>query len=511
MTDSTMSRRDLLKTGGALLAGAAMGGSGPAFAEKSKGPMKEYDQYDAVGLAELVARGDVSAEELLDTAIARCEAVNPTLNAVVIKLYEHARKAIRQGLPDGPLHGVPFLLKDLGIALAGTVTDDGSKLLAGHVENYNSTLTKRYQAAGLVIFGKTHSPELANSPSSESALYGKTHNPWNLDHSAGGSSGGTAAAVAGGIVPAGHGSDGGGSIRIPSSACGLFGMKVTRGRVPLGPPHYEERNGLSVAHALTRSVRDSALLLDISQGPDIGDPYPAPRRERPYFSEVGRDPGTLRIALLTESLQPVPVHPDCVKAAEQAATLCESLGHHVEHAKPEIDPADVVMAQGISGVVMAAEIVGAAEARLGRKARPDELEKITWEMVESGRKASALDMLGARRAIHRTGVALAKFHQHYDIILSPTLAIGPPNLGVLDLGGDMREFARVSNQMTAFTALYNVTGQPAMSVPLPFANADGLPIGAMFAARFGDEGTLYRLAGQLERARPWFHRLPQVG
>ncbi|MBY0400717.1 amidase, partial [Myxococcota bacterium] len=323
--------------------------SGARSASKSKPPTRfaEYRAHDALSLAQLVRRGDASPAELLELAIARAEAVDPRLTAIVVRHFERAREAAKKKMPDGPFTGVPWLLKDLAIAMAGTVTTEGSRLFSDARHEHDSTLTERFRAAGLVIFGKTHSPEFGGSPSSESALHGQTRNPWDRTRSAGGSSGGSAAAVAAGIVPAAHATDGGGSIRIPASACGLFGLKPTRGRVPMGPVIYEGWGGLSAAHCVSRSVRDSAALLDAVQGKAVGDAYAAPPRERPYLEEVGRKPGRLRIAWMKQPVTRVPVAPECEAAAARAAALCESLGHVVEEAAPAIDALAVYRGFGL--------------------------------------------------------------------------------------------------------------------------------------------------------------------
>ncbi len=513
MKDVLFTRRQMLKHGAVLTVGAGLGlsstrqaGSNPLVVESTT---DEYAEYDALGLAHLVARGEVSASELLEAAIRRTEAVNPKINAIVLKHYELARETIEAGLPDGPFKGVPFLLKDLGISLKGTITTHGSRFYQDHVASFNSTLVERYQRAGLVIFGKTHSPEFGGSPSSESTLFGATHNPWNLEHSAGGSSGGTAAAIAAGIVPAGHGSDGGGSIRIPASCCGLFGMKTTRGRVPLGPPDYETRTGLAVAHAISRSVRDNAALLDISQGADFGDPVLAPEPVGSYLKEVGAPVGRLRIALMRQPTIPVPVDPECVKAVDGAAKLCESLGHAVEEATPVLDVQDLYTAFGVSSDVVTAMKVSAREKELGRSVEESELEPLTWQRLQRGRKVTAVDHVRARKAFHLATRAVAEFQRRYDVILSPTMATQPAKLGVLALTNDREAFNREAAGTAAFTMLFNGTGQPAMSVPLHWS-AEDLPVGVMFAGRFGDEALLYRLAAQLEAERPWKDRRPLI-
>lgn len=498
-----LNRRNFLKASATTAAIAATAPFGAADTQSKA--FQEYRQYDAIALANKVKRGEVSPSELLDLAISRCEAVNPTLNAVVLQHFDLARAAVKKGLPQGALKGVPFLLKDLGIAMDGTITTHGSRFFKDNRPSYDSTLVKRYKAAGLAIFGKTHSPEFGGTASSESALFGQTHNPWNLQHSAGGSSGGAAAAVAAGIVPAAHASDGGGSIRIPASACGLFGLKPSRGRVPLGPPDYEARNGCSTAHVISRSVRDSALLLDLTQGADLGDPYGQPRYPRPYLRELEHNPGQLRIALMTHSLLPLAVDPDCVAAAEQAAKLCESLGHRVEPASPKVDVQSLYTALGLSTDVYVADKVSAWEKRLQRAVNHDELERITWQNLQRGRAANALDYTAARRAMHQASAALAAFQQNYDLILSPTMAMVPPRLGVLSLQQDADAFMAEASRASAFTSLYNLTGQPAMSVPLYWTQS-GLPVGVMFTGRFAEEDTLFRLAAQLEQVAPWFDR-----
>jgi len=503
----SMTRREFVQTSAVFAAGSAIALRTEDARAKEPPSFAEYRRHDSLSLAELVRKGDADPMELLEIAIARTEAINPAINAVVTDHYELARKAIRDGLPQGPFHGVPYLLKDLGIALRGTITTDGSAFFKDAIYAYDSTLVQRYRQAGLVIFGKTHSPEFGGTASSESTLFGQTHNPWQPELSAGGSSGGTAAAVAAGIVPSSHASDGGGSIRIPASACGLFGMKPTRGRVPIGPKVYETRNGLAVMHALSRSVRDSAALLDISQGPDLGDAYAAPGRERPYLDELAHAPGKLRIALMTESILRIPTVPDCVAAAEDAGRLCENLGHEVELAAPTLDVRALYQALGISSNVLVAEKIAGREAELGRSVEPGELERITWHWLEAGRQISGIAFSQARKELHRASRVLAKFMERYDVILSPTMAFTPPKLGMLSLNQPYEQFIPAATAASAFTLLYNMTGQPAMSVPLHWTK-HGVPVGVMFAGRFGDEATLFRLAGQLERAAPWFDKVP---
>jgi Asp-tRNA(Asn)/Glu-tRNA(Gln) amidotransferase A subunit family amidase len=500
-----MTRRRFLAVG--ATAAAALGASSMPVDARSPSLSRAYRSYDAMGLAALVRSGEASPLELLDLAIARAEEVNPTINAIVIEHFERAREAAAGGLPDGALRGVPYLLKDLGVSMAGTVTTEGSRFFRDARHDLDSTIVERYRAAGLVIFGKTHSPEFGSTPSSESLLYGATRNPWDLTRSAGGSSGGAAAAVAAGIVPMAHATDGGGSIRIPASACGLFGMKPSRGRTPMGPIHYEGWGGLSVGHAVSRSVRDSALLLDLTQGAAPGDAYATAPRQRPYLEEVGRDPGRLRIALMKTPLLEVPVDDECTRAVESAAKLCESLGHVVEPAQPALDAVALWEAFGMTTSTGIALKVARREAELGRTAGPDDLEPMNLINAERGRAVSGVDHARARDTLHAASRALGRFHRDYDAILSPTMALVPPKLGVMALTQPYEAFIGPVTAASAFTALSNMTGQPAMSVPL-HETADGLPVGVMFAGRFGDEATLFRLAAQLEAARPWFDRLP---
>jgi amidase len=364
--------------------------------------------------------------------------------------------------------------------------------------------------AGLVIVGKSNTPEMGISPSTEPRLHGATRNPWSLGHSAGGSSGGAAAAVAAGMLPMAHATDGGGSIRIPASACGLFGLKPTRARNPAGPDAGEGWSGASVGHAVTRSVRDSAALLDATSGPDVGDPYWAPPPARPFLQEVGRDPGRLRIALTAKPWFDGPVDPECAEAARAAAKLCEGLGHHIEEARPEIDEAAW---QRSTAVIVTASLTFVLETRaaaLGRQLGPDDIERITWERVQLARTFSAADYARAIHTVHRTGRVVARFLERYDVLITPTMAQPPHPLGVLDLSNpDTAAFNAARNASIGFTSLFNSSGHPAMSVPLAMSRS-GLPLGVQFVARFGDEATLFRLASQLEAAQPWKDRRPRV-
>ena len=463
----------------------------------------EYDRYDALGLAALVAKKEVTAAELLEAAIARVEAANPTLNVVVHRLYDAARQAVAKGLPEGPFTGVPFMLKDLGATQEGVPTTLGSRFFDGFVAPVDATITERYRAAGLVVLARTTTPEFGLNASTEPALHGPTRNPWDVTRSAGGSSGGSAAAVAARMLPAAHATDGGGSIRIPASCCGLFGLKPTRARNPSGPLVGEGWAGMSVGHAVTISVRDSAALLDATHGAAPGDPYPAPPVMRPFLGEIGADPGRLRIALMTTMLDGPSVHADCVAAAERAARLCESLGHDVEPASLPVTPA---IFRGATGVIICANLRNTLEQRgraLGREPRPEDVERITWTMAEKGRHHSASDYAAAVQTLHGIGRQLAPFFARYDVLITPTLAQPPVKLGHLDMMlDDLEIYTDRLHAFMPFTPIFNVTGQPAASLPLHW-NDEELPIGVQFAARYGDEATLFRLSAQLEEAAPW--------
>ncbi len=470
--------------------------------------LAEFERYDGLGLAELVRRRDVKAEELLDAAIARVEERNPAVNAVVSRLYDEARAAIATGLPAGPFTGVPYLLKDLGVLYTGAVTSYGSALFAGYVADHDSEITTRLRRAGLVIFGKTNTPEMGLAPSTEPRLFGPTRNPWNRVYSAGGSSGGAAAAVAAGMVPMAHGTDGGGSIRIPASCCGLFGLKPTRARNPMGPDVGEGWGGASVGHAVTRTVRDSAALLDATSGPDIGDPYWAPPPAGPFLAEVGRDPGRLRIALTTTPWNGQPVDPECAEAAVAAAKLCGDLGHHVEEARPEIAAEALGLA---TRIIVGANVRAQIEARaaaLGRTLTAADVERVTWAHASEGVTATAADYARSITVVHRTGRTVARFFTKHDVLLSPTMCRPPHPLGVLDMmSADQGAYLTALLASIGFTSLFNSAGGPAMSVPLAWSTR-GLPLGVQFAAAFGGEATLFRLAAQLEAARPWATRRP---
>lgn len=468
----------------------------------------EYNSLDGLGMAELIRTRQLHPNELLDAALARAAQWNPHVNALSASFPDRARKAIADGLPEGPFRGVPFLLKSLSAMLDGAPVTLGSRLFADAVSDHDSTLVERYKRAGLVIFGMTTTPEMGLSASTETSFTGSTRNPWSLERSSGGSSGGAAAAVAAGIVPIAHGSDGGGSIRIPASACGLFGLKPTRGRTPSGPMAGEGWGSLATSHVISRSVRDSAAALDATHGPASGDPYCAPSVEGLYLDAVGTGPGCLKVALQLEPLSGAVVAPECRDAVLDTAKLLESLGHHVEEARPEGVGEELY---GASWVLVASNVRLALRRRaraLGRDLAAADVDRVTWATVEEAAAMTAESYAAAVQTIHRHSRRMAHFHRSYDILLSPTLATPPVLLGVHHTDNpDLQAWRRAMREFSPFTSLFNMSGQPAMSVPLSWTS-DGLPVGVMFAAGFGEETTLFRLAGQLEAARPWMHRRP---
>lgn len=469
---------------------------------------KEYGSYDGVGLADLVRKKQVSATELLDEAIDRTAKVDPQINAVVVRHDDYARRQIDKGLPDGPFTGVPFLLKDLDI-LEGTRTTFGASVFKDNVADHTGTLAQRFLDAGLAIFGKSASPEFGLLPTTECRLFGPTRNPWNLAHSSGGSSGGAGAVVAARILPVAHASDGGGSIRIPASASGVFGLKPTRARNPLGPDRGQGWGGFSCAHVLSISVRDSAAMLDAVCGPEASSPYVAPPPQRPFALEVGREPGRRRIAFTDKSPYGDAIDPEIAAAVRDVATLLAGLGHHVEERAPVLgaDPAIVM------GTIVGANTsltVRLTEQRLGRKATDSDFERLTLAMVQNAQAQTATDYVAAELGAFQISRGLATFFETCDVFLSPTLCAPPLRIGELDpMSEDPSHIVPILRRYMPGTSMFNMSGQPAMSVPLAW-NKAGLPLGMMFAARLGDEATLFRLAAQLEQARPWKDKLPPV-
>jgi amidase len=477
---------------------------------------------DATAQAELVRHGDATPLELVDAAVNRIEKVNPELNAVIHPLFEKARAAAAGDLPDGPFRGVPIVVKDLDGTSAGDPMHLGNKLLKeiGYVADHDSYLAARLRRAGFVVMGKTNAPEFGLMPTTEPEAYGPTRNPWNTAHNTGGSSGGTASAVASGMVPLGHGGDGGGSIRIPSSACGLFGLKPTRGRVSLGPDEGEAWAGLVQRHALTRSVRDSAAVLDAIAGPMPGDPYFAPPPPRPFLDEVGAGPGKLRIGLRTTApAATAETDVECVAAAEDAARLLESLGHTVEPASPAALDETELLAHFLTVLTShTVRDVRQVETMAGREITEDDVEPLTWIYYEQGLQVTAVSYLEAvhaaqawSRRIATWWVDTAQGGDGFDLLLTPTMAEPPAEIGdVVGTKDDPWHGMARATPFAAYTAPFNVTGQPAMSMPLYWQASSNLPIGVQLVAEYGREDVLLRVAAQLEAARPWADRTPPV-
>ena len=466
----------------------------------------EYDRTDGLGLAELVANKDTTAAELLEEAITRAERLNPALNAIVLKDYDRARDAAKRALPKGPLSGVPFLLKDISLQAEGLPTRQGSAFFPPFPSDHDSFLMARLRKAGLVAFGKTNVPEFGLLPTTEGRLYGAAHNPWNVAHSTGGSSGGSAAAVAAGIVPLAHANDGGGSIRIPASCCGLVGLKPSRGRVSLGPDLPDGVDGLALDLVVSRTVRDTAAALDVVAGYEPGDPYAAPPAPASWLTASKEKPKRLRIAVAANKLDGQPFHSDCRAAVDHAARLCRDLGHVVEEASPDIDINFLAPSFLAIWSANLASLIDFLVNVLGQKPGADNLEGYTLGLYETGRRVTASQYLHAKMQLNQVSRLVARFHKTYDLWLTPTLGSPPVTLGTID-----REEPDALKALTflmgyvPFTALQNLTGQPAINLPL-YWNTAGLPIGVQFAAPFGDEATLLRIATQLEQAQPWFAR-----
>lgn len=456
---------------------------------------------DAVSTAAAVRSGERDAQAVTEEAIARIEDRDPALGAVIHTRFDAARAEVSAGLPDGPLRGVPMLVKDLGTEVDGLPATGGSRLFAAVTARRDSELVARYRRAGAVVLGTTNTPELGLNASTEPALFGPTRNPWSPAHSPGGSSGGSAAAVAAGLVPVAHASDGGGSIRIPAAACGLFGLKPSRGRVSPAPRPTTLSGLVSGHHAVTTTVRDSALLLDVAAGPLPGDAYAAPEPSAPFAALARRDPGRLRIGLLTELPGGPDVHPECAAAARAAGLLCERLGHDIAETTARYRPEDVGRT---SGVLMGADLVAQIDARVERLGRPladDDIEPFTRVLYEHYRALPAADVSRALRRAQEIGWEVGAAFRAYDVLLSPTLARPTPRLGTLDTSRPESIYEHAS-VYSAFTSVHNVTGMPAMSVTFGH-DGDGLPLGVQFAAPLGAEGLLLALAAQLERAAPW--------
>ncbi len=473
-----------------------------------------YETHDAVGLAALVRRGEVTPDELLDEALARVEALNPHINAVTMLREDVARRSISERLPDGPLSGVPFLLKDLGAEAIDFPSNNGSRLFAGTRYARDSAIYARLKASGLVTFGRTTSPECGVGPVTEAAVYGgPTRNPWNLDRTPGGSSGGSGAAVAAGIVPAAHGSDGGGSVRIPASSCGLFGFKPTRARLPDGPYAGEGWAGMAIDGFLTRTVRDTAVLLDATQGADLGAPYVAPALKGTFSDALGWGGKGLKVAFSTTSLTGQAIHPECRAAVERTAQLLGQLGHHVEEALPVADTRGMMAAWTRIVACGTALSVESAVRKRHSPLEQDELEGIARGAIAYARSVSGADYLEAVGKVHAYGREMAAFFERYDILLTATLAEPPAVIGRFDhKPEDYVDYRMGPGRVfdySPFTAAFNASGQPAVSLPLHWTT-DGLPVGVHLAAPFGQDEMLLGLSARIEEAAPWFSRRPPL-
>ena len=488
----------------------------------------DYNKYDGLGLAELVRKKKVSPGELVEEAISRIEAHNPKLNAVVYKLYDRARAAANGKLPDGPFKGVPFLIKDLHATLEGTPTSHGNRLWKNVTSTISTEMVKRWEASGVIILGRSNTPEFGLTPYTESDTLGPAHNPWDTSRTTGGSSGGSGAAVASRMVPIASAGDGGGSIRIPSSACGIFGLKPTRGRTPTGPVIGESWNGFDIEHVLTRSVRDSAAMLDATKGPDVGAPYVIPDAG-PFEKEVGKRVGKLKIAFTTKPMLGRNVHADCVKGVEETVALLKSLGHDVMEDAPAINAEEYSLhfLTVVAGQ-MRADIEEAAEMA-GKKVSLDDFDLTTFGTGLFGKIMKSSDYVRALRYLQARSRDIGRFFENYDVLLTPVLNQPPVKLGalkpsageqsqikliartgatwVLEAMNVIKPIAAQTFEFIPWTPVFNVTGQPAMSVPLHW-NEAGLPIGMHFVGKWGDEATLFRLAGQLEKEKPWFDKAP---
>jgi len=472
--------------------------------------ISDYADYDGLGLAALVAKKKVKPIELVDEAIARAERSQPKLNAVVFRDYDRARDAARGKLPKGPFTGVPFFLKDIFAIAEGMPTRQACSFMPPFPSDHDSVLVARYKKAGLVPLGKTNVPEFGLVATTESKLYGPAHNPWNLAHSTGGSSGGSAALVAAGVVPLAHANDGGGSIRIPASCCGLVGLKPTRARITYAPDFGDVIDGLASDHVVSRTVRDSAAALDATQGQIPGDPYWAPPAPASYLDAIRRKPKRLRIAFATKKLDGKKLHPDCVAAVKAAARLCEAQGHDVEEASPELDQSVLLpafMAYWTAGLAAGIDFIA---SMTGQTPTRQNFEGLTWGLYEAGKRVAASEYLHAKAALQMAGRTTAAFHETYDVWISATLAEPPVKLGHFDLEetDPAKSFGPMIDYVP-FTAMQNATGQPAINLPLHW-NKAGLPIGTQFVGRYGDELTLLKLAAELEKAQPWAHRYKKI-
>ncbi len=474
--------------------------------------ISEYSSFDGLGLAELVRKKEVTPKELKDTALKGIEMLNPKLNAIVSVLSEQSEEEINKGLSAGPFMGVPFLIKEMGLHAAGVPINIGSRLAEGLTFAHDTELMTRFRRAGLVTIGTTTTPEFGYSSTTESVLHGPTCNPWNIEKSAGGSSGGSSAAVAAGIVPLAHANDGGGSIRIPAACNGLVGLKPTRGRIPNGPDSGELLNGFAVEFAVTRSVRDTAALLDTVAGPDTGSYAWAERPKRSYLQEVLSPPRRLRIAWMDKPFNGASVDQECVKALHETIQLCQELGHEMVEAAPTIDEELHFLATLRIWAANLHQMMNGVASALERTPSEENLETAGWACYQFGQRMKASELLEAIEIQNMISRSVGKFFMQYDVLLSPTTACPPLHIGELHsnaLGIDAEQWTKQVFTFAPFTNLFNTTGQPAISLPLGWSS-QGLPIGMQFAGRFADEATLLSLAGQLEQACPWKDKRPSV-
>ena len=494
-------------------------------------PMQDFSSHDALSLAALVRAGEVSPRELVASAIERIESHNPMLNAVVHKMYDSALTQAEGPLPEGPFKGVPFLLKDLGAWYAGEPITAGSRLFKGWIPPHDTETVKRFRRSGVIVLGKTNTPEFGLAPFTEPELHGPAFNPWDVGRTTGGSSGGSGAAVASGMVPFASASDGGGSIRVPASCCGVFGLKPTRGRVPTGPVNGEVWQGAAVEHCITRSVRDSAAMLDAIAGPDAGAPYWAEPPARPFLEEVSAAPRRLRVAFTTEPLVGHTVHSDCVSAVMSTVQLLQSMGHEVVESAPPVerDEFNRAFLTMICGEINAD--LRDAKRLIGRVATYADVEVTTWGLYLLGSTITAGEFVTAENFLRRAGRRIGQYFETIDVLLTPTLAMPPvrtgelqapagekrllSTLGRLGAGRTLRRIGALEKaaekifDFIPYTPMFNVTGQPAMSLPL-YWNSENLPVGVQIVGRYADEATLFNLAAQLEQALPWKDRHPPI-
>lgn len=474
--------------------------------------MKDYAEYDALGLAGLVQTKQIKAEEVLEAALTRAEAAQEQLNCFANLFPDIARQQIRDGLPDGPFEGVPYPTKDLGVAIKGAPLTNGSRGWKDYIAVQDSVITERYRAAGMTLFGATTSPEFGLTTSTESALFGQTRNPWDLERTSGGSSGGASAAVAAGVVPIAQASDGGGSIRIPAACTGLFGMKPSRGRIPMGPSKTENWLGLSTVHAVSRTVRDSAALMDATHGAETGARYHAPPVMGSYLSAVNEEPRPLKIALWLTAPNGTKPDGDAMAGLTRTVKILETLGHHVEEAGPELD--GDALGNGMLMAICAAmaAVHATRSAELGRELGNADFEPMSMHYIKLGQTTPMMELDKANSAFQTAAITYDQFLKDggFDLVLAPVLARKPDPLGVLGLSPkDFKAYGEAVTTFAPWCAPFNQMGAPAMSVPLHWTD-DNLPIGMMFGAAYGDERLLFQLAGQLERAAPWADRKPPI-